>query len=317
MQFLDFLLVRKAQVQREIRAMGILYTLLLVLLIIPALVFFYKSQQSDNGAVYALIALTVLVGVVHYTRQDHNFINSVAVSPAVIYFAEYITLMFPLMLMSLLAGKSLLILLLPAVIAGISFWRPVSGKYTSSLFLQFLVKDTNFEWKSGIRKYGVMLVILWILSMTLVWVPFAPLVVLWFFLLTLSSFYDEGESREMLESYQSGSRKLLYRKIADQVSVFILVILPVLLAACLFFPERWWIMLLFLVFGSLNISVFIVSKYAVWSPGSVNRSTSIVNTLCMLGLFLPFLLPLPIFVFIRNYHKAVNNLNPVLHDYSK
>ncbi len=315
MQFLDFLLVRKAQVKREIRAMGLLYSFFLLLFLLLAIGFYSKAQQLRESSLYALAIISLLITSVHYTRRDHGFINAVAENPVSVYLAEYFVLTLPLFIVSLFFGNLLILLSLPVILLCISCWKITAKKSNHLIFFQLLVKDPNFEWKSGLRKMGIVLAFLWILAIALVWVPFAPLVVLWFFLLTLSSFYEEGESREMLESYQMGAKVFVRNKIYNQVRIYLLTILPVITAAGIFFPERWWVLILFMVFGSLNLAVFVVSKYAVWQPGEINRSGSVLNSVCMLGLFLPFLLPLPVLVFFRNYRKAIHNLNPVLHDF--
>lgn len=253
---------------------------------------------------------------IHFSRKDHRFIELVAMDPYLIYLVEYGALLFPFIILSWIGFGQPLFMLTVIPVMAISFFKVQSKSVVSFSFSDWLITDTNFEWKAGMRKTGGVLIVIWLVALALTAVPFASIVALWFFLPVVASFYDEGEPREMVESYQLNAKEFIKRKLIDQLLSFLKPVIPVLVISIFFFPDRWWVLLLlFLVFSSLNISVFVLSKYAVWRPSEINRSGSILNTVCMLGLFLPFLLPLPILVLVRNYRKSVLNLNPMLHDY--
>ncbi len=315
MQPIDFLRVRKSALIREIQALGFVYSLIVAAGIFFGLIFFYKLQDSQLHSVYSLAGVSILVAVLHFSRKDHQFIQLVSPHPFHIFFTEYLTLVLPLIILSVAQSGTpiFLLVLIPLLIISL---LPVTGsRFIATGFTNKLIPDTNFEWKSGMRKTGGLLILLWLASFALTPVPFASLIALWFALLTVSSFYDDGEPWEMLEAYGMDAKQFLHHKIKVQLQTYLLPVTPVLLISGFIFPERWWVFLLFLIFSSINISVFVLSKYAVWRPAEVNRSASIVNAMCMIGLFLPFLLPLPVFVLIRNYRKAMLNLKPVLHDY--
>jgi len=315
MQPVNFLLVRKAQLFREIKALGFLYSAIVAGATFLLLAFFLKSQVSIQNAGISGVVLTFVIAMIHFSRKDHRFIELVTEWPFLIYFIEYCTLATPFVLLSCIALGNPFFMLILFPVAGISFLkvasRPVVNFNTSSK----LISETNFEWKAGMRKTGGLLGILWLAAMALTVVPFASIIALWFMLLVISSFYDEGEPREMVESYQLDAVKFLKVKILSQLKAFFIPALPVLLLFLYFFPERWWVMILFMVFSALNIGVFVLSKYAVWRSAEINRSGNIVNAMCLLGLFLPFFLPLPIAVIIKNYRRSLHNLKPLLHDY--
>ncbi len=315
MQPFDFLRVRKSALIREIQALGFFYSLIVAGGILLVLLLFYKLQELFLYRSYSLIAVSALIAGLHFSRKDHRFIQLVSPRPLLIYFTEYTALVVPLIVLSIVQSGSplFLLVLLPVLIIS-----AVDGnvKYESGGgFLNKLIPDANFEWKAGLRKTGGLLIILWFVALALTPVPFASLIALWFLLLTVSSFYDEGEPREMLEAFEMDAGEFIKHKIKMQLMTYLIPVVPVMVITFVIFPERWWVFLLFIVFSSINIAVFVLSKYAVWRPAEVNRSGSIVNALCMLGLFLPFLLPLPVFVLIRNYRKAITNLKPFLHDF--
>ncbi len=316
MQPVDFLFVRKAQLLREIKALGLLYSLIVAGALLLLLTFFFKYQVAILNVAISGLLLAIIIVVIHFSRKDHRFIDLVAEVPFQIYMAEYAALVLPFALLSWIAfGQPLFFLVLIPVML-ISLIRVKSKSNSNQGYSNRLISETNFEWHAGVRKTGGVLILIWLVALALTPIPFASIVALWFYLLTVSSFYDEGEPREMIEAYQVNSNIFIKAKLKSQIVSFLKPALPVLLISFLFFPDRWWVLLLFVVFCSVNIAVFVVTKYAVWSSGEVNRSGSIVNAMCMLGLFLPFFLPLPIVVLIKNYRKSLLNLNPLLHDYN-
>lgn len=316
MQQLNFLLVRKAQLVREFKALGLFYSLLLITGMISFLFFFYKYQVTTNNALFSASFSTLVIFIIHISRKDHNFIYRVSLNPSLIFITEYFALLFPFLILSI-AGISYPVFLISFSGAVLISFIPVKSRtFFSTGIVSRLLPKTNFEWKSGTRKTGILTALIYIASLALVAIPFASIIALWFLLLVTASFYDQGESREMIEAYELNAKKFLITKFKQQIILFMIPAFPILLISFLFFPDRWWFYLLFLVFAVMNIAVFVFTKYAVWRSSEINRSGSIVNTMCMLGLFLPFFLPLPIFVIIKNYRKSINNLNPLLHDYN-
>ena len=178
------------------------------------------------------------------------------------------------------------------------------------------IDTRNYEWLSGIRRTGWVLLMLLIIALILCPVVFAPLVVLWFILLIISVFYEQHESQEMLESHELTANRFLRTKIVKHSGMVFFPFLFILTLSTVFHPERWWVNLLFLLFSVLMIGVFIVTKYSVWGTPGNHKAGNITNSVCLVGLFIPFLLPLPIFIFVFNYKKSLRKLNPVLNDYN-
>jgi hypothetical protein len=58
----------------------------------------------------------------------------------------------------------------------------------------------------------------------------------------------------------------------------------------------------------------ILLKYAAYSPNDNLSQNSVLFFFGFLGSIIPFLLPLPLIMNIRNYKKAVTNLNRYFHD---
>jgi hypothetical protein len=308
-----FLRIRLLQVFRELKAAGPLYALVLIGGGAAFLWLFYRSQTQQIYIHSWFAGIVLLIFTVHMNRGDHRFIFLTVERTGLVFMAEYATIILVFVILSSVATLELypFVYLLAAPL--ISMIKP--GHFDNSQVARkvVMIENSNYEWLSGIRKSGLTIAVLWIIGMLLTPVPYASMLVVWFVLLIVSSFYEQHENREMVESFGRTPASFLLYKIKQQLIPFALLILPVMAASLFFFPERWWIWLLFLVFSFINIGVFVTSKYAIWEPGETHRSSSLINSLCMVSFFVPFLLPLPVFVFFRNMSKSVIRLKPLLH----
>lgn len=310
-----FLKMRMYQLQRESKALGWLYSLILLSFVCAVFYLFGLYIQKPIGAAVVLAIASSSLFALHRNRSDHRFVVLITEKPWTIYITEYIAISFVLYVSGLIFSGDPLRPLFIFLIPFIAFVKPAESIAGRNFFAANFQRESNFEWRSGIRKQGWMFPVLWLLAMVLAFVPFAPILLLWFLLLAVSSFYDEGESRPMIESAELPPAAFLRSKLSGQLTAWSMISFPILAASAVFHPERWWVLLLFIVFSSLMIVLFVASKYAVYQPAEINRSNNLVHIMCMLGLFIPFLLPLPFVMLVRNYRKAIRNLETHLYDY--
>lgn len=312
---LAFLRIRFLQVFRELKAAGPLYSLVLTGGFLAFMWLFYRSQTESNYVHYWFGGISLLLLTVHLNRGDHRFIFLSVDRPYLVYVTEYFVLLLVFAILSSVALSSPIpfaYLLFAPLLALIKPGRFETAQLARRVVM---IESTNYEWRSGIRKSGLTIAVLWIIGLLLTPVPYASMLVVWFILLIVSSFYELHENRDMVDSFKRPPAAFLMHKIKQQLIPFALLIMPVMAVSLFFFPDRWWIWLLFLVFSFVNIGVFVTSKYAVWEPGETHRASSLINSLCMVSFFVPFLLPLPVFVFFRNMSKSVVRLKPLLHAY--
>lgn len=312
---LAFLRIRLLQVFRELKAAGPLYALVLIGGFAAFLWLFYRSQTEPYYVHFWFGGIILLLFTIHLNRGDHRFVFLTVERPALVYLAEYTSVLLVFAFLSATALAEFYPFFFLAAAPLITLIKPGTIETSQIAIRVVMIENSNYEWRSGIRKSGLTIAVLWIIGLLLTPVPYASMLVVWFILLIVSSFYEQHENREMVESFRRSPALFLLYKIRQQLIPFILLVLPVMAASLFFFPERWWIWLLFLIFSFINIGVFVTSKYAVWEPGEVHRSSSLINSLCMVSFFVPFLLPLPMFVFFRNMSKSVARLKPLLYAY--
>lgn len=310
-----FLKIRGAQFLRELKSLGLFYALLLCVAGVAGLWFFYRLQEKSEPRFGSMLFILAMLVSIHFSRKDHRFIKLVAARPYRVYFSEYGAVALVVFILSFMKSQSLLLMLL-FPLAGLLSFIPVSNVESKRTgWLGNLFPAANYEWKSGIRATGWMIPFLVMVAILVAPLPFASLSVCWVILALSMSFYEQGESRQMVASFMMRPSSFLISKTLLHCRTFLLLISPALVANLYFFPSKWWVGLFFVLFCALNIAVFVTSKYAVWQHGQMNRSASIINTICMVGIFVPFLLPFPIVVLLRNYRRATLNLKSLLNDY--
>ncbi len=315
MQAVSFLKVRKAQLLHELKALGFLYSLFLISGSVIAAFVFYKTQTNTKNVLYGLLALTFVVFSIHISRSDHRFISLISEKPFLIFLIEYGAFVMPFILLSIVGSGKIWMVLIMFPIVLISKMKKGFYKEATVSVIGNYVPSKLYEWKAGLRRVSWIFILLWLAALVLVFIPFVSILILWVMLMMVSGFYDHGESRDMIEGFRLNAGGFLVKKFVTHILMFQLFAVPVLLINLFIYPDKWWVVLLFLLFSCVNIMVFISSKYAVWQHAENNFTNSILNTICMIGLILPFLLPLPIIVLVRNYRKALLNLKPLLDDY--
>jgi hypothetical protein len=261
---------------------------------------------------WSLVAAAVIALVLwqwHTRRRDGALLAHITDDPRRLYRREYLLAVAPAVLFWLWtrqwAAAALVVLLSLAVVhwpSG-STWR-----LRPRLFWARLVPNTFFEWKAGLRRYGWLLVALW--SGAVAAAPFLPvltLLLLWLFIATVSTFYQEGEPFAVLDSHALPARTFLRRKLGRHLRFGAWLTAPVLVLYTAFHPAHWWVVLLFFVLNLAQHACFITEKYALYRPAQ-RQPGSVMQALATLGVVVPFLAPLPVVLWWRNYRAALRNL---------
>ena len=312
-----FISIRVRQIIRELAATGPFYGLIIIA---AAILFFYFIFNSVTTLQSILITYALLLAAIyslHYNRSDRDFIEGNTEKPWLIYLTEYTIVLSVFIIIFIFNLKNLIPLLFYLPLLAVCRLKLRSQrKFFESISVIF-IHPKNYEWLSGIRKTGWFILFLLIAALTLTPVMFAPMILLWFVLLVVSTFYEQHESLEMLESHEKSAGIFLMDKVMKHTKIIFLPFVIILGLSTVFHSDRWWIYLLFLVYSLLMIVVFIVTKYSMWGIPGNHKAGSITNSLCLIGFFIPFLLPVPLIILAINYKKSISKLEPILHDYHK
>ena len=199
----------------------------------------------------------------------------------------------------------------------------VSVRYKSTKTFAFipvritsLIPVPGIEWYSGYRRWGLQLLLFYLLSIGLSFLPFASLFLLSFLTFVISGFYTHGESLAILNAGNLGASAFLKQKILRHSKFTGLFLLPVLIIYVLQHPEHWYIALIAWFVYMINIFYFITLKYALYRPDKKLTADSIWVALLFASTLIPFLFPIPIIVALRNYSLSKINLKIYLDDHS-
>lgn len=316
--------IRLLQLKRSFSGLPVLYWLIIATVVLYA---FYGLSVKMNDYSFSIIVMfagPVVVASMHFARRDHRFLNLLSPNPWKIYLREYFVLLVPVLLLFVIHQYWSLILFsifeLLVFVGIISLVPVLSNNAKTFAFVPVritsIIPVPGFEWTSGYRRWGLQLLLFYLLSIGLSFLPFASLFLLSFLTFVISGFYTHGESLAILNAGNLGASAFLKKKILRHSKFTGLFLLPVLIIYVIQHPEHWYIALIAWFVYIINIFYFITLKYALYRPDKKLTADSIWVALLFASTLIPFLFPIPIIVALRNYSLSKINLKIYLDDHS-
>ena len=306
---LHFLTLRLKQLSRLAREIGVVRTLIVSLLLALALA---RINTLTFPFTYLVDALLVLqLTLVHLFRKDTLFLQLLGVRRHALYLAEYHVLASPVYALFLLHQHWGALGLLAGAVSLIPWFKvtlaPRAGKPWSLRF----IPAHAFEWKSGLRQRGGLIGSLYALALVLSPYPFATLLVIIAFTFIVTAFYNEAESRPMVEVFADSPRRFLFKKGRTQLALFWGGCTPLMLVFLVVNPRYWYVLLIWGVVSSIIQLLSIYLKYSLYEPGnSINKD--VFMFVYFLSLFVPFFVPVPLVMMVYYYRRAHRNLTHYL-----
>jgi hypothetical protein len=315
----NLLKIRLLQAQRELRSVGLLYAffIAIVLFVVLYKIAFRGVAWMTDWQVAVLIL--ALVASVHMARNDKRLLNAIFGTKVwQVYFLEYTLATLPFALDLALTG---LFWTLPAIIGGcgvlayvlnvVDFQRLISIKFSntsSSIWLWWMIKPQNFEWRAGMRKTQAIIIPLYLGTLYMVTIDFAGFWLLGFMPLLFSGFYQEFESWQILLLQGTSAKEFINQKLKTHVGLFLVFVSPIVLLYLIVYPQRWYVFLALVSVYVLNFTVLILSKYKSYIPNGYNISNTTIMALIFMGVFLPYLFPISLVLVLVFYPKSIKNL---------
>ena len=309
--FITYLIrIRFLQIFREIRDMGMLRAVFILVGIAPLLALFLYSILSVQGYDYTILGAAILLTfLIHHNRKDYFFLSKLS-NPVWIFFAEYLVFSAPLLALLFVFGQYIQALIYIVLLLIICFVKP-SPKGAKTKTYNALVKHipiAMFEWRSGIRTSLPAIFLFYGLGLSGIFNIWLSAVSLALLLLTFCTFYGANESQKILIASEQNADTFLRHKIGNHIKYLVLCLLPLLLIA--FVHYQYWAFILAAFAAAVNLLIFaILAKYAYYRPSSNGMLSQFVSSLAWLCCII---LPLSIFVFLINivlFFKAKHNLN--------
>lgn len=310
----SILKIRFKQLIRIVNSLGIGRFIFIVIVLAMIFLFVFMSIKSREGDYFTGSIWLVLILVLHLKRKDLTFMRSHIERFRLLLFIEYSLISIPVIGGLIYWNKYAEFAVFLILLTGIALSTKSIRKLTLNTWLQRLIPDQCFEWKSGIRSSLLLLVPLYIIGIAVSgWPATVPVVMILLGLITVG-FNEKNEPLPMLLVFERSPNNLLLIKIRNHLLLFSLFVVPLMIVYLVRNPEYWYIVTIIFLLNILIQSYSVLTKYSFYQP-HVLSGNQIFNILGSVSILVPLLIPLVIVLGIRFYFKSVNNLNQYLHDF--
>ncbi|WP_448519366.1 hypothetical protein [Rhodoflexus sp.] len=281
------------------------------LLLLAALVFWaiFRLVALQSPLAWLSTAL-VMIGGLHFGRNDRFFLQTLSPDWAWLMRAEYMLLAFPFLvaMAQYLYWQGIVALLILLWLLPDMYKPAFDYKQTGNRLA--LLPARMYEWRAGLRRNGWMIISIWLLAAIFYWALVAQVAFLLLYLLIIGSFYISCEPRIWLDLQNAAdTRRFLWQKIKQSLALTVLGSLPFYLLIGVFHIQQAWLIVLCLVLTSAYISYAIFLKYALYSEGRSLEPFMLQHLIFVGSCAVPVLLPIAVYFGWSNYRKARRHLS--------
>lgn len=276
------------------------------------LAYLLKATLRPGMLQWQALAVIAVVAQAHFYRKDFVLLNNLGLNKPGFFILLFTLFLSPFILLYLIWPDypALLILLVGSGLISI-FVKPIRQTWKFSLpAFRFLPADA-WEWRVGLRRSLPVLILAYTIPAVFVHYDYlfaASIIVLSF---TANTFQQHHEPLTMFEALKTSPASYFWRKIILHCSLLAVLILPLILASILLYPEGIRPVILIFI-NSVVVQAFAVSlKYAGYSPGNSSPYHNSILFLLNFAFIIPAMLPIPIIMTLIFGRKALNQLNLV------
>lgn len=308
--------IRIKQISRAIISLGMLRTIFLSGLIIFLFIgmFVQMSKVPNNKVLTGALLLIILI--IHSKRTDKSFLKIISVDYKMIYLTEYLLLSIPLIICQIYYHQWLILSLTFILIYVITILDFKKRQNSVNTKIQRLIPNNCFEWKAGVRKNIIFIVLIWTIGISASFFVGSVPIAIFILGITILNFYEKGEPLQMLIARELNAKKLLGKKIKDQIFLFSVIVIPLIIVFIIFHPENWYIPLGEYLLFLFLLTYVVLLKYAFFEPNKKSEATQFFSAIGVISIFIPFLIPVVLILALRFYFKSLSNLNFYLNDFN-
>lgn len=304
--------MRLHQLERQAFALGS-YAVLIAFVLITFWIYSFFLQQKPTLVIWfcGLSALALIAW--HRNRNDLHFLESNIPDYHLLLSAEYLLFLLPFVLSSVPGGYSYYWLSSIIFSFLLPWYRPQNEQRAMNKWLWFIPLSL-FEWRSGMRKLYVPLVVLYLAAWLAVGLPYFSVFLLWLLTVLATGFYDHNENLAVLTDSYSSAQVFLHNKLLLHIKWVMIWFLPVIVLHLVFHWQNLFIVML-ITMGLIMLWVFsILAKYSHYTPGySWVKQSNFTAVIAILSI-LPIGFIFPTGYSLYYYFKAVRNLKPYFND---
>jgi hypothetical protein len=311
-----FIKIRLTQLFRGIIGIGIFRIIFLILLFGYLMTFVFLLTENQTNALYVVGTISLLTLWIQTKRKDKVFLKTNFEKYKLIYFAEYLALSFIAIIFLTIHLQWIPLLILLATFSLIIQLDIKMKQRSLNTKLQRMIPSECFEWKAGVRKTIFILIPVWLIGFFTSFLTGSVPIVMFILGIIPLSFYETGESYQMIIVYEKGTNSFLFYKIKMQILLFSIITIPLITAFVVFHYEIWYIPIAeYFIFISIH-TYSILTKYAFYEPNNKSQAAVAFGTIGALGGIIPVFLPVVWLLSIRFFLKSRENLKLYLNDFN-
>jgi hypothetical protein len=310
--------IRYLQVKRSVQDLTVFHVVALVLIILSISLSFAarlvpNKAQNDNILTLVAIVASMLLFLQLY-RPDKRLIFLIAKQPWLIFGGEYGVLLLPIFIVLILLKNPLGVLILGISILCIALINKNLYQNKGVSYFSKLLPPSAFEWRAGMRKSGLIVLLFYILAVAFSGVRVIPFIFLFLGLTLISQFFYSCEPLSILCLTSDNSAAFLRKKIKQSIMIYSLMTLPIIVLAMVFVPDLWFLGPIFYFLAIVNIANFISMKYTFFHPNSTMGAGNLLTSFSLFGTIIPLFAPVQLILLGWYYFQAHKKLKYYLND---
>ena len=311
-----FIKIRLKQFFRGVIGIGIFRIIFLILLFGYLMTFVFLLTGNQENALYVVGTISLLTLWIQTKRKDKVFLKTNYEKYKLIYFTEYVALSFIAIIFLTINLQWIPLLILLTAFCLIIQLDIKMKQRSLNTKLQLMIPSECFEWKAGVRKTIFILIPIWFIGFFTSFLTGSVPIVMFILGIIPFSFYETGESYQMIIALEKSPNSFLFQKIKMQIWLYSVISLPLIAAFIVFQSKIWYIPIAeYFIFISVH-TYTILTKYAFYEPNNKSQAAVAFGTIGALGGIIPVFLPVVWLLSIRFFFKSLENLKIYLNDFN-
>lgn len=305
-----FLLLRVRLLFRHLLLLGAWYGSVVTAAVFLYFLVLFHLPAGSNGTLYTSVVLVLFpVLAIHFSRKDVRLLKSLSSNTYAFLWSEYNLLLIPGLVLLLVKGfytAASVVAALAQILPLVTYdAHPKNRKLLAFSF----IPPWQYEWRSGLRKNTVIMVLLFLLSLTALIYPFVSFFFVWIMHAIIVSFYQQHESEAIIRQAQTIRPAILLNKVLSGIAGQLALFLPLALIHALIHRPSHAVVLFLMLLFTVSLGFSIVVKYRYFQPGETGGPASIYQTLAIISPLIPFLLPFPLLLGWAFWKKANHTIS--------
>lgn len=304
----EIIFLRAKQIYRALASIGWLVVLIIPFLVIILLGLF---EGAEKGSYHLSMLIGLMLGTIHFLRNDLSFLSQITLQPAWIRMAEYVLIALIFAGLQLLLTGEYMNALFFIPFAALLAWLPVP-KFSSRrqwwLFPVAWLPAYFFEWRAGLRTAGWFWSLLFILAIATAqfWEPIIIVYIL-LFGISVSSWYDYLEPKEILD-VDAEQGNFLLRKISKHLGLLLMFQFVPFVVGIFCWPNLWLLILIATSMTLFMLTFAILYKYANYTNDRVRLYSQLPTGIFNGAIIIPLTTFLCLVYLAVYWKKAIRNI---------